>query len=151
MERKGVKFRANLIFQSGPRFEKVAHPWCRLYIPQFTMCATCAAHLILLVLIKIIIVSREYKSWSSSFYHCVMVGWWSFAVKGFWALWDNIYECVCCYNRCHGNAVKGFWVLWDNIYDSNHSSIVYYVHVLLYSAAQLLQPRYTIKFEIALH
>jgi hypothetical protein len=31
--------------------------------------------------------------------------------------WDNIYECVCCYNRCHGNAVKGSWALWDNIYD----------------------------------
>jgi hypothetical protein len=26
------------------------------------------------------------------------------------------YEYVC-YNRCHGNAVKGFWALWDNIYD----------------------------------
>jgi hypothetical protein len=23
-----------------------------------------------------------------------LVGWWSFAVKGFWALWDNIYECM---------------------------------------------------------
>jgi hypothetical protein len=22
-----------------------------------------------------------------------------------------------CYNRCHGNAVKGIWALWDNIYD----------------------------------
>jgi hypothetical protein len=22
-----------------------------------------------------------------------------------------------CYNRFHGNAVKGFWTLWDNIYD----------------------------------
>jgi hypothetical protein len=21
-----------------------------------------------------------------------LVGWWSFGVKGFWALWDNIYE-----------------------------------------------------------
>jgi hypothetical protein len=40
-----------------------------------------------------------------------------FAVKGFWALWDNIYECVCYYNRGHGNAVKGFWGLFDDIYD----------------------------------
>jgi hypothetical protein len=24
---------------------------------------------------------------------------------------------VCCYNRCHGNTVEGFWALWDNIYD----------------------------------
>jgi hypothetical protein len=23
-----------------------------------------------------------------------------------------------CYNRCHDNAVKGFWALWNNIYDS---------------------------------
>jgi hypothetical protein len=39
-----------------------------------------------------------------------------FAVKGFWALWDNnIY--VCCYNRYHGNDVKGFLALLDNIYD----------------------------------
>jgi hypothetical protein len=22
---------------------------------------------------------------------------------------------MCGYNRCHGNAVKGFWALWDNI------------------------------------
>jgi hypothetical protein len=21
------------------------------------------------------------------------------------------------YNSCHGNAFKGFWALWDNIYD----------------------------------
>jgi hypothetical protein len=28
-----------------------------------------------------------------------------------------IFMNVCCYNRCHGNAVKGFWALWDNIYD----------------------------------
>jgi hypothetical protein len=27
----------------------------------------------------------------------------------------NIYD-VCCY-RCHDNAVKGFWALRDNIYD----------------------------------
>jgi hypothetical protein len=25
--------------------------------------------------------------------------------------------CVCCYNRYHDNAVKGFWALWSNIYD----------------------------------
>jgi hypothetical protein len=24
---------------------------------------------------------------------------------------------VYCYNRCHGKAVKGFWALWDYIYD----------------------------------
>jgi hypothetical protein len=34
------------------------------------------------------------------------VGWSSFAVvKGFWATFDNIYECVCCCNCCHGNAM----------------------------------------------
>jgi hypothetical protein len=38
-------------------------------------------------------------------------GWWSFAVKGFWALCDNIYECVSCYNGFHGNAVKRLWAL----------------------------------------
>jgi hypothetical protein len=38
----------------------------------------------------------------------MLVCGWSFALKGFWALWDNIYEYVSCYN-CHGNAVKGFW------------------------------------------
>jgi hypothetical protein len=61
-----------------------------------------------------------------------LVGWWSFAVKGFqalitvliidhcvkgfWTLCDNIYKCVC-YNRCHDTADKGFWTLRDNIYD----------------------------------
>jgi hypothetical protein len=28
-----------------------------------------------------------------------------------WGIWDNIYECVCCYNRCHGKVVKGFWAV----------------------------------------
>jgi hypothetical protein len=23
---------------------------------------------------------------------------------------------VYCYNHCHGYAVKGFWALWDNIF-----------------------------------
>jgi hypothetical protein len=27
----------------------------------------------------------------------VLVGWWSFTVKGFWTLRDNIYDCMCCY------------------------------------------------------
>jgi hypothetical protein len=43
-------------------------------------------------------------------------------VKGFSALWDNIYDV--CFNRCHANVVKGFLALWDNIYD--------YVSLLLY-------------------
>jgi hypothetical protein len=40
----------------------------------------------------------------------------------FWALQDNVYECVC-YIHCNGNAIKGFGALWDNIYDcvSYHS------------------------------
>jgi hypothetical protein len=36
------------------------------------------------------------------------VGWLSSDGKGFWALWDNIYQCVWGDSRCHGNAVKGF-------------------------------------------
>jgi hypothetical protein len=32
-------------------------------------------------------------------------------------VWDNIYECVYCYNRCHGNVFKGFSAFRDNIYD----------------------------------
>jgi hypothetical protein len=36
---------------------------------------------------------------------------------GFWALWDNIYVCVFCYNPFNSNAVKGLWPLWDNIYN----------------------------------
>jgi hypothetical protein len=46
-----------------------------------------------------------------------LVGWLPFTVEEFWALWNNIYECVCCYNRCHGNAVKEAWASCDNIYD----------------------------------
>lgn len=30
-----------------------------------------------------------------------------------WALRDNVYECLFCYNYCHGNALKRFWDLWD--------------------------------------
>jgi hypothetical protein len=30
------------------------------------------------------------------------------AVKGFWALWDNIYECMCCLLCCHGSALRDF-------------------------------------------
>jgi hypothetical protein len=33
-------------------------------------------------------------------------------------LLDNIYECVCCYNRRCGNAVKGFWTLMSNVYEN---------------------------------
>jgi hypothetical protein len=34
------------------------------------------------------------------------VGWSLFAaVKGFWSLCDNIYKCLCCYNRCHGVVI----------------------------------------------
>jgi hypothetical protein len=29
----------------------------------------------------------------------------------------DIYGCMRCYNCCHGNAAKEFWALWDNIYD----------------------------------
>jgi hypothetical protein len=29
----------------------------------------------------------------------------SFAFKGFWALRDNTYECVRCYNRYHGMII----------------------------------------------
>jgi hypothetical protein len=45
------------------------------------------------------------------------VGWGSCVVKGFWALWNHIYECVRCYNRCNGNVIKKFFVLRGNIYD----------------------------------
>jgi hypothetical protein len=46
----------------------------------------------------------------------VLAGWWSFVVKGFWALWNDIYECVYCYNRYHGNAVTVLWASWVNMY-----------------------------------
>jgi hypothetical protein len=50
----------------------------------------------------------------------VAVVWRSFAVKGFWALWDNIYY-VCVFITVavvwRSFDVKGFWALWDNIYD----------------------------------
>jgi hypothetical protein len=28
-----------------------------------------------------------------------------------------IFMNVFCYNLCHGNAVRGFWALWNNIYE----------------------------------
>jgi hypothetical protein len=31
----------------------------------------------------------------------VLVGWSIFVVSEFWVVCDNIYESVCCYNRCH--------------------------------------------------
>jgi hypothetical protein len=57
------------------------------------------------------------KCWLVAWLVGWLVGRRSFAVKAFWALWDNIYECVYCYNRYHGNAVEGYWALRDNIYD----------------------------------
>jgi hypothetical protein len=36
----------------------------------------------------------------------------SFAVKEFWALWDNTYKCVFCYDCCHANIVKEFWIYY---------------------------------------
>jgi hypothetical protein len=39
----------------------------------------------------------------------ILAGGFSFSVKGFRAIWDDIYDRRSC------NAVKGFWALWDNI------------------------------------
>jgi hypothetical protein len=36
----------------------------------------------------------------------VAMVWWSFAVEGFWASWDNS-----CYNRCHGNAFPQYNII----------------------------------------
>jgi hypothetical protein len=52
----------------------------------------------------------------------LLVGWWSFDVKGFWALWDSIYERLYCYNRCRGKAVEGFCALRD-VYDYVFSTL----------------------------
>jgi hypothetical protein len=45
--------------------------------------------------------------------------WPSFGgVTASWILCDNVYERVCCYNRCHGMviiALNEFWELSDNI------------------------------------
>jgi hypothetical protein len=38
-----------------------------------------------------------------------LVGYHEF--KGFQAVLDNIFECVCCYKHCHGIAFKEFVVL----------------------------------------
>jgi hypothetical protein len=38
-----------------------------------------------------------------------------FAVEGFGALWDNIYD-VCVITLAMIMLFKGFWALWDNIY-----------------------------------
>jgi hypothetical protein len=46
---------------------------------------------------------------------CWVVAWF-LAVKGFWALWENIFECVCCYNRCNVNTLRRSYALWDNIF-----------------------------------
>jgi hypothetical protein len=43
-------------------------------------------------------------------YLCVITIY-MYAVKGFWALWDNI-----CVITIAMHAVKGFWALRDNIY-----------------------------------
>jgi hypothetical protein len=36
------------------------------------------------------------------------VGWWSFAVKGFWAFWNIVYEFVCV-----ATTVAMVMLLWD--------------------------------------
>jgi hypothetical protein len=41
-------------------------------------------------------------------------GWSPFTVvSGFWVLCDNIYECVCCYNRCRGTVLIWSWRILD--------------------------------------
>jgi hypothetical protein len=37
-------------------------------------------------------------------------------LRGF-GLYGRKFNNESCYNRCHGNDVKGFWALWDSIYD----------------------------------
>jgi hypothetical protein len=45
-----------------------------------------------------------------------LLDWRLFAVKVFWALRDNIYECVCvCYYNRLVMSLE-FWALLDNIY-----------------------------------
>jgi hypothetical protein len=29
--------------------------------------------------------------------------------------WDNTYEGMCCYNRCHGNTGKEIWSVLSNV------------------------------------
>jgi hypothetical protein len=41
---------------------------------------------------------------------------------------DIIFMNACCYNRCHGNTVKGFWALWDNIYDHVFAALGFVRH-----------------------
>jgi hypothetical protein len=45
------------------------------------------------------------------------VGFCKFAGKKFWPLLNNIYEYLCCYNRCLRTDVKGSRDLWCNIYE----------------------------------
>jgi hypothetical protein len=94
----------------------------------------------------------------------MMVGWSSFAVKGLWALRDNIYEFVCVSTVAMLSwsfAVLGFLALWNNnitvvmvikgtcsfLYaalwnnartQTVHSTMACYVHVLLYNSAKYL-------------
>jgi uncharacterized membrane protein YpjA len=47
------------------------------------------------------------------------VGWSTvhFQFKRFMALESDVYKCMYCYDRCHGNAIMGFWTFLDNVYD----------------------------------
>jgi hypothetical protein len=77
------------------------------------------------IIVAIVMLSRDFGLYGIIIYECVCVFYnrsHGNAVKGFSALWDNIYECVCFYNRYHGNVVEGFWALRKNIYDC-----VYYI------------------------
>jgi hypothetical protein len=38
------------------------------------------------------------------------------------------FDCVFCYNCCHCNAVKEFWALWDNIYDCVFTTLDFPFH-----------------------
>jgi hypothetical protein len=62
----------------------------------------------------------SFVGWSfGSFFVCC-----SFAVKRFWALRVNIYECLCCYISFHGMLFRDFGTYKINIYD--------YVCLILY-------------------
>jgi hypothetical protein len=81
--------------------------------------------------------------------------------KGFWSLRNNIYQFLCCYNRCRGkdNAVTGFWVygiifmtikyLIHGLVRTCSPNMAFYVHELLYIAVQYCACN--IIFEITQH